>query len=426
MPLFQVKAQDSRKQPVSLTMEAASRVEVVRQIKAQGMIPLEVIQQGAERVRKESAQKEAKPVKGASAKKTGKAPLSFGGPKAVKQMEVVIFCRQISIAVSAGLPLRDALEGIIGSMGHNTLSATLRPAAEALHSGVSFSEAIKAFNRYKVFSPVFIGLIRVAEETGTMGQTLSQLADYLEGMVKLKSSVSSKLSYPIFMIVAFILVNIGATLFLFPMFKKNFAEIGSKLPAITQFAFDTNDMALKAFPFVSGIVIAIVAGVCFYRSTPIGRRGFDSALLKIPMFGPILLKIGLARFCKTLSITANGGVPLVQGLEISSIVVGNKYLERSLMQVREKVVTGNRFASTLRATGNFPDLVVRMIDVGEDSGQLPLVLEKIADIYDTEVGDSIAKMIALVEPVLICLFGVFVTVMVLALYMPVFSMSSGM
>lgn len=421
MPLFQIKAQDSRKQTVSLMIEASSRVEAVRQIKAQGMIPLDVVQQGAERVRKE---KEAKPAAEASAPKLKKTPLSIGAPKAVKPMDVVIFCRQISIAVSAGLPLRDALEGILGSMGNNTLSATLRPAAEALHSGVSFSESLKAYNKYKVFSPVFLGLIRVAEETGTMGQTLSQLADYLEGMVKLKSSVKSKLSYPIFMIVAFIAVNLGATLFLFPMFKKNFEALGGNLPAITQFAFDANDMALKALPYVAVIVFAIVAGLFFYRSTPFGRRGFDSALLKLPMFGQVLLKIGMARFCKTLSITANGGVPLVQGLEISSVVVGNKHLEHSLMQVREKVVTGNRFAATLRATGNFPDLVVRMIDVGEDSGQLPLVLEKIADIYDTEVGDSIAKMISLVEPMLICLFGVFVTVMVLALYMPVFSMSS--
>lgn len=422
MPTFQIKVQDPRSQSVTtMTVESTGRVDAIRQIKSQGLIPLNVVEKGSARSEKQKDEKKvAKKATLAKKKKNS----SFGGVKKATPIEVVIFCRQISIAVSAGLPLRDALEGIIGSMDNNTLSATLRPATESLHSGVSFSDALKVHNKYNVFTPVFIGLIRVAEETGTMGQTLSQLADYLDGLTKMKTAIKSKLSYPIFMVVAFLATNVGATLFLFPMFKKNFESLGGTLPPITQFAFNSNDIALKVFPYVAVIVFALVVGLYLYRSTPIGRRSFDEAMLKAPVFGPVVLKTGLARFCKTLAITASGGVPLVQGLDISAVVVGNKYLEHTLMQVREQVISGNRFAATLKSTGSFPDLVVRMVDVGEDSGQLPLVLEKISDIYDSEVNNAIAKLISLVEPVLICMFGIFVTVMVLALYMPVFSMSS--
>ncbi len=412
MPQFVVKAQDSKNKTVKVTVEAESRVEASRKVKAQGLIPTEIIQQRG----KSGA------ASGAKSKSSLKS-VQIGGPKKVKPLEVVIFCRQLAIAVSAGLPLRDALEGICQSLEPNTLSETVRPATTALHSGVSFSDALARANKYKVFSPVFIGLVRVAEETGTMGDTLQKLADYLDESSKLAGAIKSKLSYPTFMVVAFVLVNIGATFFLFPMFEKNFASLGGKLPPLTLFVFDLNNKALSVAPYAIALFIILVISFIFYRRTPAGRVVVDEKLLKLPLLGPVILRIGLARFCKTLAITASGGVPLVQGLEISSVVVGNKHIETSLNKVRNEVINGNRFATTLRNTGNFPDLVVRMIDVGEDSGQIPLVLEKIADIYETEVANAIGKMLSLIEPCIILLFGVFVTVMVLALYMPVFSMS---
>jgi type IV pilus assembly protein PilC len=420
MAQFNVKAQDANGKKVKMTLEAESRVAAVRKLKSQGLVPVEIVERGGQRA-PSGGKKQGREKEGGKKKAS---EINIGGPKKAKILEIVVFCRQLAIAVSAGLPLRDALEGILESMEDNTLTQTLSPAVEALHSGVAFSESLSRHNKYDVFSPVFLGLIRVAEETGTMGDTLQKLADYLDETSKLKAAVKSKLAYPQFMIVAFVLVNLGATFFLFPMFAKNFGDLGADLPPLTQFVFDLNEKALAVAPYTISLVVAVIVSLIMYRRTPVGRVRFDETLLKFPLLGDVILKVGLARFCKTLAITAEGGVPLVQGLEISSVVVGNKHLESSLETVRNDVVNGNRFATTLKKTGNFPDLVVRMVDVGEDSGQLPLVLNKIADIYDTEVDNAIGKMLSLVEPILICLFGAFVTVMVLALYMPVFTMSS--
>lgn len=430
MPTFQVKAQDHNQKTVILTIEAKSRLEAVRQLRQKRLIPLNIEKKsdnksfsGGGGDERSSVPKPQKKV--IKKKKKSASQINIGGPKKAKPLEIVIFCRQMAIAVSAGLPLRDALEGVVGPMENDTLKLSLEPTIEALHSGVAFSEALNRFNKYKVFSPVFIGLLKVAEETGTMASTLEQLADYLEGLNKMRGDIKSKLSYPIFMISAFIVINVGATFFLFPMFKKNYESLGGKLPALTTFVFDMNTKAIDVAPFFFVLILLLVGAVALYRRGPAGRRVYDSYLLRLPLFGPVLLRIGLSRFCKTLAITARGGVPLVNGLEISSVVVGNKYLEGSLSDVREQVMNGNRFATTLEATGNFPPLVVRMVDVGEDSGQLPEVLEKITDIYESEVANSIGKLLSLVEPMIICLFGIFVTVMVLALYMPIFSMSAG-
>jgi type IV pilus assembly protein PilC len=421
MPKFSVTVQDSNNKISYQSIDADSRVAAVRQVRAKGLVPLDVKMVGDEQIRGGVRGEKVKAKGGAASKKA--RPLLSGGPKKVKILDVVIFCRLLSIAVSAGLPLREALEGILAPMPNNQLAATLRPAIESLHAGVPFSDALTMHNKYRVFSPVFIGLVRVAEETGTLAETLSSLSDYLSDMMKMRSSIKSKTSYPIFMISAFVVVNLFATFFLFPMFDKNFSSLGS-LPPLTEFVFAANKKAIAVFPYVAGALFLLIVWLVMLCKTPIGRRKFDASLLKLPLMGDVLLKTGLARFCKTLAITVNGGVALVQGLGISNVVVGNKHLENSLTDVRKQVTEGNRFAATLRATGNFPDLVVRMIDIGEESGQLPQVLSKIAEIYETEVANAIAKMLSMIEPIIICVFGVFVTIMVLALYMPVFSMSA--
>lgn len=348
--------------------------------------------------------------------------MELGGPKKGTPQEVAIFCRQLSISVTAGLPLRDALDGIMEELEPNTLRTSLKGVGEDLSSGKRFAESLEKHNIGKLFSPVFIGLIRVAEETGNLGSILNELADYLESGIKLKQEISSKLGYPKFMLIAFVLVNLAATYKLFPMFRKSFASMGSKLPELTLFVFDLNEQMIAASPYIITLLLAVFGGVTWYYMTPAGRLKMDGWILKIPAIGDLLFKINTARFCRTLSITAKGGIGLTEGIEISNSVVVNAHLREGLDAARGRIMNGQSFTNSLRESRAFSGLVLRMIGIGEESGQLPTVLEKISEIYNNEVDSAIAKTVSLIEPIIICLFAVFVTVMVLALYMPVFDM----
>jgi type IV pilus assembly protein PilC len=407
MPVYKVKAKKGGK-TVTMTITAPGRAEAAQNVQRQGAVPVSIWEDSNK-----------------SAGKKANLNINLFGAKKAKPQDICIFCRQLAISVQAGLPLRDALEGIVEEMEANTLRDCLIKVNKDLQAGRRFSESLKSNNKGKLFTPVFTGLIHVAEESGTLGETLEDLADYLESMGKLKREIMGKLSYPIFMIVAFILVNIGATFKLFPMFRENFAMLGNRLPPLTEWVFDFNEKAIVVAPYVIVAIIAVVVGLMVLYTTPAGKLNMDHFFLKLPALGPVFFKMGTARFSRTLAITARGGVSLTDGIEIGAAVVGNKYLETALHKAQARIVNGERFTTSLKETGAFSGLVIRMIDVGEESGSLPLVLDKISEIYNNEVDAVVAKAVALIEPFIICLFAVFVTVMVLALYMPIFSMSGG-
>ena len=422
MPKYVYKASDWSGEVVESELTAESRTEAIAQIRQRGLTPVEVKESSGGTIRKKTKTK----TKTKAAGKDLPEWLKISQTKKATPSDLAVFFRLLSISVSAGVSLRDAMENIAAEMENNTLKQALLLATEDLQGGQRFAEALGRNNIKKVFPPLALGLTKVAEETGTLGNTTSELACYLEDMIKMKNEISSKTSYPCFMLVAFTFIMLGCTFFLFPSFEKNFAGIGAKLPTLTQTVFSLNRLGLKIAPYALGLLGIAGASIAFWRSTPAGRIKFDELLLRIPLLGDVLYKIGTARFCRTLSITVQGGVPLLDGLEISSTVVGNKSLERHLEQVAERINNGQAFGRSVRETNAFTGLVVRMIEVGEESGQLPLVLDKVSEVYDDEINRSIKKLTSLIEPVIIVLFGVFVTVMVLALYMPIFSMSSSM
>lgn len=407
MPAYKIKGSRSNGVDATVQLFAVDRLEAASLASQQG-IKVESVWALSEESKK----------KGVS------LDMQLGGPKKAQPKEVAIFCRQLAISVQAGLPLRDALEGILEELEVNTLQISLKKVAADLSSGSRFAAALTEHNTGKVFSPVFIGLIRVAEETGTLSEVLNDLADYLEEGAKLKSDIMGKLSYPIFMIVAFILTNLGSTFFLFPMFEKNFEGLGGKLPELTLFVFAMNNKAVAAAPYVFALLAVVGVFAAKTYLTKAGRLKIDQMLLKLPAVGDLFFKINTARFCRTLAITAKGGLGLTEGIEIGTEVVTNAYLKANLSAARGRIMNGQSFTSSLRETGAFTGLVLRMVGVGEESGQLPAVLDKISQIYGNEVDSAIAKAMSLIEPAIICLFGVFVSVMVLALYMPVFEMGN--
>jgi type IV pilus assembly protein PilC len=410
MPTYDFKASDRKGKMVDSTLIAESRPDALQQLRQQGLTPLELTEGG---------RSVAKKLKKASA-------FSLGGVRKAKPTEVAVFFRQLSISISAGVPLRDSLENIVQEIDRSNLKQSIERSIDDLHSGKRFAEALTRNNVQNVFSPVTLGLTKVAEETGTLAETLNELSDYLEDMVKMKGDITAKTAYPVFMIVAFTAIMIGATFFLFPMFEENFATLGAALPPLTVRIFAINRFGVAIGPYVIGLLGVIVGCLAIFRRGKEGRVKFDRVLLRLPLFGPLLYKIGAGRFCRTLAITAKGGVALLEGLEISSCVVGNKCLESHLDQVRERISNGSSFGRSIRDTEAFSGLVVRMIEVGEESGQLALVLDKVSEVYDGEVNRAIVKMTSLIEPLIIIIFAVFVTIMVLALYMPIFSMSGSM
>lgn len=349
-------------------------------------------------------------------------PISFSSK--VKMTDLAIFCRQLAIAVNAGVPLRDAIEGISMELEHPVLKRVSADMVNQLHEGQSFSAAVESHPT--VFNSMFQGLIRVAEESGKLPETLKELADYIEKSDKLQRRIKAMASYPIFIGIFFVLVCAIMTLFILPKFTAIFSDQDATLPPFTQLVFGINEFFVSNFPLLFGAVAVISAGLFLYGRTPPGAFHRDQFKLVVPYAGGCLKKYILARFCRSMSIMVHSGVPISKALEICAEATGNRIIRRCVLKARDRIMTGNRIAASLDQSGIFPGLIIRMVSVGEDSGQLPEVLDKVSDLYEDQVEVSVMATMALFEPLIICVFGAFILTIVLAIYMPIFSLSSGM
>jgi len=419
MATFNYIAKNKDGQDIRSTIEAASRLEALEQLRKKGLTVVDLV--GAESgkprtIVAHSGQKTAQKPK----KKKTKTSL-FAAK--VKMGDLAIFCRQLAISVTAGVPLRDALETIGEELEHPMLRHAVMDIVGQLNDGKNFSEA--AASHPKVFNIMFCGLIRVAEESGKLPQTLKQLAEYLERTDKLQRRIKAMSAYPMFIGVFFIIVCLIMTLFILPQFTDIFSGFGSKLPPFTVFVFAINNFFVDHFIEIFIGVIITVAALVLYGRTDKGAYQKDKLKLKVPYAGDLIMKYVLARFCRSLSIMVHSGVPISTALEICGEAAGNMVIEKTIGSVREKIITGHRIAQSLSESGIFPGLITRMVQVGEDSGQLPEVLEKVSDLYEDQVETSIMTTMSLFEPLIICVFGGFVLVLVMAIYLPIFTVSAG-
>jgi type IV pilus assembly protein PilC len=328
----------------------------------------------------------------------------------------------LAISVNAGVPLRDALDTIGQELEQPALQLAVLDIVAKLNDGKNFSDAVA--DHPKVFNVRFCGLIKVAEESGKLPSTLQQLANYLERTDKLQRRIKAMSAYPKFIAGFFVVVCLIMTLFILPQFTDIFGGFDAKLPIFTTVVFSINNFFVDHIIEIFATVIVLTAALVFYARTPSGSYRKDKLKLVTPYLGDLALKYVLARFCRSLAIMVNSGVPISTALEICSEATGNKVLERTVLDVRDRILTGHGIADSLAQSGVFPGLIVRMVSVGEDSGQLPEVLEKVADLYEDQVEVSIMTTMALFEPVIICVFGAFVLIIVLAIYMPIFTVSS--
>ncbi|MDD2672362.1 MAG: type II secretion system F family protein [Syntrophales bacterium] len=342
----------------------------------------------------------------------------------VKEKEVVIFARQFSTMINSGLPIVQCLE-MLGSQEKNkTFAKTITTIKEDIEGGSTLSESMK--KHPKVFDELFVNLVAAGEAGGILDKILARLSTYMEKTAKLKGKVKGALTYPASVLLISIAVVALLLIKVVPVFQKMFAGMGRDLPAPTQFLVNASQFAQDYFFYMIGAVILAFFAFKKYYETDRGRWNVDSMLLKLPVFGPLLKKVAVAKFSRTLSTMLGSGVPIIEGLDIVSKTSGNKVVEAALLETKKSISEGKTISEPLRDTKIFPAMVIQMISVGENTGSLDSMLSKIADFYDDEVDAAVEAMTALLEPFMMVFLGGVVGGMIVAMYLPIFQMASAM
>jgi type IV pilus assembly protein PilC len=356
------------------------------------------------------------PVKEAPAKAAGKPG------KKVKAKSLAIFTRQFSVMIDAGLPLVQCLE-ILGTQEEDkNFAAAILATRMDVESGASLADAMK--KHPKTFDSLFTNMIAAGEAGGILDTILKRLATYIEKAVKLKGQVQSAMIYPI-AVISIAVVVVGVILWkVIPTFANLFAGLGAELPLPTRVVIALSNGLVRFMPFV---LIGIAGAVFAFRSyyaTPSGRKVVDAFILKMPVLGPLMRKIAVARFCRTLSTLLASGVSILEALDITARTAGNAIVEEAIQTTRKSIERGETIAQPLKETKVFPSMVVQMIGVGEATGALDTMLSKIADFYEEEVDVAVAGLLTLLEPIMIAFLGGVVGGIVIAMYMPIFDLIS--
>lgn len=415
MPAFAytIKTDDGR--VVQSTVEAATRQEALSLIWAHG--------DGVVVSLAETSAPQAFAGREIAPRASLAAPLRMKGG-AIRPRDLAVFFRQMAISVNAGLPLRDALESITEDLEHAAFHRVLQRVGAELHEGRSFSQALA--NQGRVFPPICVALIRAAEEAGSMAQTLDQLSASIEKNVAMMRKVRSITAYPMFVAGFFVVVIVIMTFFILPQFQKVFGGNEADLPMLTRIVFRANAALVHHAIPVLIVLGALIGGLVAWGRTAPGRLRLDHFKLTLPWIGLCLKKLAIARFSKNLAIMIRGGVPIATAIEITAAVAGNKAIERAMLGARDRIIRGSDITNALAEEGMFPRLLIRMVGVGESSGRLPEVLDRVADSYESDVEGSLMVVTAMFEPIIIVVFGAIVLTFVMAIYLPVFTMASHM
>jgi type IV pilus assembly protein PilC len=352
----------------------------------------------------------------------GKASKPAKAPRArtVDPKRLAIFTRQFSVMIDAGLPLVQCLE-ILGTQEEDKrFAATILATRGDVESGASLAEAMR--KHPKTFDPLFTNMISAGEAGGILDTILKRLATYIEKNVKLKSQVKSAMIYPVAIIMIAVVVVTVILWKVIPTFASLFAGLGAELPMPTRVVIAMSNGLVLFMPYIIATIVAMVFGFRAYYASTAGRRVVDGVMLKLPILGMLLRKIAVARFCRTLSTLLSSGVSILEALDITARTAGNTVVEASVLTTRKSIERGETIAQPLRETAVFPPMVVQMIGVGEATGALDTMLSKIADFYEEEVDIAVAGLLTLLEPIMIAVLGGVVGGIVIAMYMPIFSL----
>ena len=346
--------------------------------------------------------------------------VAFLQPK-VKNKDVILFARQFSTMIDAGLPIIQCLEILQSQQENKTFKGMLKKIKESVEGGTTLAEALKKFPRH--FDDLFTNMVAAGEAGGILDTILRRLAVYLEKTAKLKAKVKGALTYPIVVMIIACLVVAVILIFVIPVFQEMFSDFGHELPFMTRWVIGLSEFAKSKFPWIFlGIIIFIFAFRRFYR-TEKGRLVVDGIILKLPVIGILLRKVAVARFTRTMGTMLASGVAILDALDIVAKTAGNKVIEGAVYKVRSAIAEGHTMAAPLSDTKVFPPMVCQMIAVGESTGALDAMMEKIADFYDEEVDQAVDNLTSLIEPFLLVFLGVTIGGLVIAMYLPIFQMA---
>ncbi len=397
---YQYKGRDGAGKIVKGRVEAPSESAVVTRLRTMGLTPMEIQQHvGGSGLQME---------------------LSFGSlEKGVDLKDLAVMARQMATMVAAGLSLLKALTILAEQTENKKLARTLNIVRTQVEAGSSLSEALSKHGA--VFPPLMIHLVKAGETGGFLDQALESVADTFEKDVKLRSTIKSAMTYPVVVLVMAIVAMIGMVVFIVPVFKNMFADLGGELPLPTQILVTLSENSYWILPI---IIVLVVAAAVWWRKNknePGVRARVDPLKLKIPVFGRLFQKVAIARVTRNLGTMTRSGVPILQSLAIVGATSNNWVIENAMQDVQESVRVGRSLAGPLAEHPVFPPMVVQMIAVGEDSGALEQMLGKIADFYDDEVQTTTEALTSLIEPLMIAVIGVLIGGIIVSLYLPMFS-----
>ncbi len=342
----------------------------------------------------------------------------FGG--GVKAKDIAIFTRQFSVMIDAGLPLVQCLE-ILGQQQENKrFQKIILQVRQDVESGSSLAEAMR--KHPQAFDNLYVNMVAAGEAGGILDTILQRLANYIEKTVKLRQQVRSALVYPVAVVAIAVIVVYIILWKVIPVFATLFEGLGAQLPFLTQFVVNISRFIGNFWWLITIVVIGGIFALRQYYATEAGRYQIDKIMLKTPVFGPLLRKIAVARFCRTLGTLMSSGVAILESLEITARTSGNAVIEEAILQVRKEVEEGKTLAEPLAKTEQFPPMVCQMIGVGEQTGAMDTMLNKIADFYEDEVDAAVEGMMSLLEPIIISFLGVVIGTIVVAMYLPLFTL----
>jgi type IV pilus assembly protein PilC len=401
MPYFNYTIRDANGQTRSGKVEAPNAEELRKRLQAEGLQVLEVTED----------------------RKAPRVPA--GGYGRVKLSDLAIFARQFSTMLDAGVSLIRCLDVLQAQTNNARLRKILMDLSARVESGESLSRSMA--RHPKAFSQLIIGLIRAGEVGGVLEESLQRIAGFLEKDVELRRKIRSALTYPVIVLLAAVGIVIFLVSWLVPQFASLFKELGIKeMPAPTQFLIDLSALFTERWYVVIIAVVAILIAYKLFVSTRVGRRVADRVKLRVPVFGPLHHKIVMARFSRTMGTLLASGVPILQAMETVAGVVGNSVVSDAVIESRARIREGEKIADPLQRSKMFPPMVVHMVSVGEESGSLDHMLNKIADFYENEVEMTIASLTAAIEPVMIVLLGVIVGFIVISMFLPMIEVISNL
>jgi type IV pilus assembly protein PilC len=351
-----------------------------------------------------------------------KFEIPFLQKQKVKLKDLAIYSRQLSVLIDAELPLIQSLNILAEQTKNKYFKSVIKDVREDVEAGSTLNQAKRKFPN--VFDDLYCNLVASGEQSGSLDIMLRRLAEYLEKIVRLRAQVRQAMIYPSAVLSFAIVVCIFMLWKVIPVFASIFLELGAELPFLTSMVLSLSVFIQKYILFLAIGIVAAIFGLRYWRKTESGRRIVDKFLLRMPLFGKLLEKVGLSRVTRTLSTLLSGGVPMLESLKITSTTSGNVVIEDYIIQARSMVAEGTSLRDALREKGRFPFMMIQMVGVGEATGTLDEMLTKLADFYDEEVEYSVANLLSILEPILLIFVGLIVGSIVISMYLPIFDLMS--